>query len=339
MSASRVLVVRVSAMGDVVQALGAVRALAAARPALELHWVVQRPYAPLFAGLPFLRGVVVHDRHPAVRGYVGTGQRLRELAPDTALDLQGNWKSAGLARLSGARTRIGAVGALRREPQSHVLLNRLVGRPGDSSHPAAIALQVVRALAPDATVDDSTPLLVATSHEVERETRALTALGVDPARPFRVLILAVARDPRAWRIAAMRREERASPLPCVWLAGPAEADLDAPADAKLLRHGRGELRRLVALGALVRRAGGDVLGPDVGSLHVLAATGARTHGLFGPHDPARTGPVMARAHVATDGPACRPCGSRVCHHPDGPVCMDFTLAESRAVGEDRRGDR
>ncbi len=47
---SRVLVVRLSAMGDIVHSLGAVEALARARPDLELHFIAQRA---------FMRGVVV----------------------------------------------------------------------------------------------------------------------------------------------------------------------------------------------------------------------------------------------------------------------------------------
>ena len=44
---TRVLLVRLSAMGDVVESLGAVRALAAARPDWELHFVTQRPFVPI----------------------------------------------------------------------------------------------------------------------------------------------------------------------------------------------------------------------------------------------------------------------------------------------------
>jgi ADP-heptose:LPS heptosyltransferase len=97
-----------------------------------------------------------------------------------------------------------------------------------------------------------------------------------------------------------------------------------------LTHARGQLRDLVALGALVARAGGRVLGPDQGATHVLAATGARTLVLFGPQDPERTAPPGAGVLLRQDGPACVPCRRRRCHHPQGPVCMAFTTAQARS---------
>mgnify|MGYP001572618487 CR=1 FL=1 len=92
----RVLVVRLSAMGDVVHGIAAVSALRAARPDDELHWVVQAPFAPLLDDLG-LSGVIAHDRKGGPRAFLRTVRALRALRCDVALDLQGNWKSALLA--------------------------------------------------------------------------------------------------------------------------------------------------------------------------------------------------------------------------------------------------
>ena len=58
-----VLVVRLSAMGDIVHCLGAVEALAKARPDLELHFITQSSFAPLLEYLDHLSSVLTHDRH------------------------------------------------------------------------------------------------------------------------------------------------------------------------------------------------------------------------------------------------------------------------------------
>jgi heptosyltransferase-1 len=79
---------------------------------------------------------------------------------------------------------------------------------------------------------------------------------------------------------------------------------------------------LVALGVLCAEVGGEVLGPDKGATQVLAATGARTVCVFGPTDPARSGPPAAVAMRAAVPPPCAPCGRRVCEHAAGPVCTD-----------------
>ncbi len=169
---TRVLLVRLSAMGDIVQSLGAVRALAQERPDLELHFLVQRPYLPLLQELGFLTSSHAHDRRPVLTGVFSTVRRLRRLKPDIALDLQGNWKSAAMVRLSGAPRRIGIGGPMRREETSEILLNERVAGV-DSPHPARLALEVVRVLAPDA--QELAPSLVATEEEMAREAKTLEA--------------------------------------------------------------------------------------------------------------------------------------------------------------------
>ena len=83
------------------------------------------------------------------------------------------------------------------------------------------------------------------------------------------------------------------------------------------------MRRLIALGGLVARAGGEVVGPDQGATHVLAASGAPTRALFGSQDPTRTAPMTARALVSATARDCVPCRARRCSHPEGPICMAF----------------
>ena len=275
-----------------------------------------------------MTSIVVVDRRPALWGALSAARRLRHLAPDVALDLQGNWKSATLARLSGARRRIGVGRAWRREPRSHVLLNEKVECSGPP-HPAHLALKVIRVLAPDAP--PLPPELVAAEEEMEREADALTAAGVPGGQPLRVLVMARPEDPRSWHVDAMLRETREHPGPSVWLAGPDEADMPGPDGVPILRHGRGELRRLVALGCHLARVGGEAIGPDRGTIHVLAACGLPTTALYGPQDPGRTAPPEARVLVSADGPDCVPCRQRHCTHPQGPVCMDFTTSGGRGL--------
>ncbi len=318
-----VLVVRLSAMGDVVQSLGAVRSLLAARPDLDVHQVVQRPFAPLLEDLG-LASVVPFDRHGGLGAFRAVIGRVRTLRPAVALDLQGNWKSASIARWSGAGEVIGAVGPGRREPRSRWLLRSRVACP--HAHPAQMAFAVVRAFAPEA--EARRPELRPRPAELAREVAAIRALGIDPERPFRAVVLGVQSDPRAIREAALGREAEGADRPLLLVAGPVERDLEVPAGLPVLRHAPGEVRRLIALGAVVRDAGGDVFGPDTGATHVLAATGAPTLAAFGPHDPARTAPPAAIVLRRPDPPECMPCGRRTCRHPDGPVCMDLTTGEA-----------
>jgi ADP-heptose:LPS heptosyltransferase len=71
------------------------------------------------------------------------------------------------------------------------------------------------------------------------------------------------------------------------------------------------------------------VGCDSGPMHVAWASGMPVVLLAGPQDELRTGPwppgrngsPSHRVVRATPSPPCAPCLARVCHHPEGPVCM------------------
>ncbi|MBM4063627.1 MAG: glycosyltransferase family 9 protein [Planctomycetes bacterium] len=323
-----VLLVRLSAMGDLVHGLGAIEALHRARPDWRLTLATQTALAPLLEGVPGIARVVLLARHGGLGALRRFRAELRAERYDVALDLQGNWKSAGVAAASGARQRLGAGAAWRQEPRSRWLLHRTVAVPGEH-HPALVAWTLARELVPG--LPFRAPRLRATDAEVERERAALRGLGVDPDRPMRVLVVGDPVDARALRPAALAAEAAASQEPAVAVLGPAEAHVAAPGGVPALRHAPGELRRLVALGALVAGAGGIVVGPDQGATHVLAAAGARCLVGFGAQDPRRTAPPSAVPLVHPAPPACSPCRKHRCRLPEGPVCMAFTTAGGRAV--------
>ncbi len=331
---TRALLVRLSAMGDLVQSLGAIQALRAAQPTFELCLLTQSAAVPLLAGMPEIE-VIGHDRRGCAGAIVRTVRALRRLDCAIALDLQGNWKSAAFAWASRAPQRIGAAARWRQEPASRCLLTRTIEVDGPA-HPAVVAAALVRELAPTAVVGP--PRLGATTAEVATVAEAVRAAGVDPERPFRVLVAGRPADPRSLRSPAFERELQNGPPPLV-LLGPGEQDVVAPAGAKVLRQTAGQLRELVALGALLARVGGEAVGGDQGPIHVLAAAGARTVVLFGPQDPRRTAPPAARAVQHPQPPACMPCRRRRCDHADGPVCMQFTSTEGREVDRDGSASR
>lgn len=339
MTARRVLCVRLSAMGDVMHALPALRELRSARPDWQITMAVQAEIAPLLAGIDGL-DVVEHRRSRGLRGLWQTARRLRARQFDLALDFQGNWKAAALARLARVPERLGIERAARREPSSARLLTREVPLRDRrwTNHPAHQAMALVEAaLSLDAVAAAPLPDPMGSDAEAQPELRprdeervaeaaALRTLGVDPDRPFAVLVWTDPGDNRAWRPGSMARCAAALAIPTVWLAGPAEHRLVAPPGVRVLRHGPGEVRRLVALGAIVRAGGGVVLGPDQGATHVLAASGAPTRALFGPQDPALTAPPRAEIATVPEPPACMPCRDRNCRHADGPICMAFEPA-------------
>ena len=109
----RILVLKPSSLGDIVHTLPAVSAISRQFPETRIDWLANTEWLPLLEGLPFLRRTVPFPRKN-FRGFGGLLRARRWAATefasenyDVALDFQGLLRSALLAKMSGARQRIG----------------------------------------------------------------------------------------------------------------------------------------------------------------------------------------------------------------------------------------
>ncbi|MAE77419.1 MAG: hypothetical protein CMJ85_11180 [Planctomycetes bacterium] len=301
-------------MGDVAQALPIVGVLHDA--GVRVGWAVEDRFA----------GIVEHARWPVeplvwkrgVPGLMNLRGRGRDF--EAVLDVQGNMKSGTVAVSLGAGTVIGLARENVRE-FGNLMFTAVRAAPARGPHVLERSLAVVeqclgRRVAPDDIPEP--PWLEARPHAVERVRGQLAAVGVDIQRPGIAAVVGVPDDPRAWPVtlAAKLVQEHAGFL----IAGPAEAGLSLPADVPVLRQGA-DTELLIALGRLLAEHGWRVAGHDSGAMHVLHACAVRGVVLFGPQDPARTGPWRGRTLVAPGELACRPCLDRVCREASGPVCM------------------
>ena len=102
----RILVIKLSSLGDVAHALPAVRALKE-RTGADIDWVVQPEYAPLLACCPDVARTIAFPRRNVARGFFPFLRELRREKYDVVVDLQGLLKSAVAARLARGRRRVG----------------------------------------------------------------------------------------------------------------------------------------------------------------------------------------------------------------------------------------
>ncbi len=127
LQASRILIVRLSALGDIVHALPVLSAIRRHDPSAEIDWLVEESYAAVLGMVDGLRRrVIVRARESGARGrdvvfaggvgYLKAAAYLRRQRYDVALDLQGLIKSAVWARVSGATRVIGFAPGHLREP-------------------------------------------------------------------------------------------------------------------------------------------------------------------------------------------------------------------------------
>ena len=112
--ARRIVLLKPSALGDIVHSLPVLTALRRRFPQSHIRWVVNQGYADLLNGHPDLDEVLVFDRSAAgggllrgARSYARLADEIRRLRPDLVIDLQGLFRTGLLALACGAARRVG----------------------------------------------------------------------------------------------------------------------------------------------------------------------------------------------------------------------------------------
>ena len=324
-----VLIVKLSAIGDVVHALPAAYAIKETYPAAHITWVVEPPAYDIVRMCPSVDEVIVfpkkelRTRAGFRRGFPVFRRLLRARRYDAALDLQGLFKSAAIAFFVRAKKKIGT-GFMR---EGAWLVSRPVRGAHIGGHIVDQNLDVARALG-CAVREIRFPLQIPADAVRSAAEKRTAVCGGD--RPYAVLIVGASRANKIWgaahfaRLAGLLRTAGITPL----LVGGGAADerradeiaaLSEEAPPSLV--GRTTFPELAALlrGACV------VVGGDTGPTHLSNAVGAPTLMLMGSWPPARNGLYRQRENVIEIDRPCRHCMKRVC--PLGLDCLDVITPE------------
>jgi len=301
----RILVVRLSALGDLVHTLPAVAALRRRFPDAEIDWLVDERFRELVDLVP-----AVDNRFTLTRSGSGAWSSmwratrvLRRRRYDIAIDMQGLLKSALAARLSRPRRVIGLDAAHLREPAARWLYTESVP-VANVTHVVEKHLALVEPLVGERSAWEF-PLVVPPSDALS-STR--TELGLHDGDGFVLLNPGTAWPSKCWepvRYGALAKrlwiDHR---LKSAVLWGPGEA----PMAHAVARASDGAATPTPATGiadmvALARAAAAVVAG-DTGPLHVAAAVGTPVVGIYGPSDPERNGPWSPLDQVVSAGASC-----------------------------------
>jgi heptosyltransferase-2 len=298
----RVLVRFPNWLGDTVMALPALRALQAARPALEL-WCVGRWVVPLLEAEPGLAQRLDYPRD--WRGRLRLAGHLRRASLDLALLLPNSFEAALAARLAGARRRVGYAGDGRTP-----LLTDPVVAPAQRVHQVAAYLAL---LAPLGIAASAVPPTLHVDERRRAEARRLLAtVGVRrDDRPVAIQLGAALGPSKLWppaRLAALAARLGERDIPVVFLGDTTADPLIRAVEAASPARPRSLVGRdhPALLPALLAEFA-VVVAPDSGPAHVAAAVGVPVVALFGPTDPRLTAP-LGEGHAALwRRPACAPC--------------------------------
>jgi len=313
----RILILRTSALGDIVHALPVLSALRKHLPSARIGWLVEAPYASILQDHPDLNEVIPvrlrsWRQQPFSRETLSETLRffraLEQFSADVVLDLMGNHKSGALAALTMADRRLGVARDFRREPSSALWISEPVVPVGQ--HAIDVGLSVARHLGIPCEPADFG------AEKLFPGTPAAAAEVLDSTSGLRVLIHPGAGwdnkrwPPERWGAVARRLEETAEIRSWV-AAGAGERHLVETA----VEASRGAAEPITAQGldvlaALSRRAS-LVMGGDTGPIHLAHALGTPVLSLHGPTDPLRNGPYLHPDHCLSHTLPCSFCHKRL----------------------------
>lgn len=326
----RVLVVGLTAAGDVLHFLPLASAVRRAWPGARVEWVVQEKARAVVEGQPGLDRIHVFERHrwaaglrSPLRGLATVDEilafrrGLRAARPDLLLDPQGTVKSAIVNVLAGAPLRVGFARGFGRELNA-LSLNVTVVLPTRRMHRVRKSLWLLKALG--VTVDGA-PARYAIPPDAQAAADAtLAALGLVPGgfalmHPGTSAFGARKRWP-VDRFGALARRLRADrgwrtlfslgPVERGWregLLGPAGDAGPAATEPESLAH----------LAGLMARAA-VVIGSDSAPVHLASNLRVPVVALFGPTDPVLFAPFYPPSVVVVQGLPCPACGAPHCNH-------------------------
>lgn len=324
----RILVIRYSALGDVVLATSVLQPLRALFPAARLEWVTAPAYAPLLEGLPELAAVhrlgkAGEDAPAALRA------RLRGRF-DLAIDLQEKVKSALLARAAAPRRL-----TFHRRTAGEALL-ALLGRdrPNVRGHATA---QYARVLAP---LGGGAPGPLRVHLSEEARAQAAAALEGGGGRPLVALAPGATWATKRWapaRFAEVGEALHADGYGLVLCAGPGDAEAAAAFRAACRAPVAADLTplKVPAMAAALARVR-LLVACDSGPVHLATAVGTPALALFGPTAAARWGPPPPGRALSLGLP-CQPCsnhGGERCPLGHHRCLADLTSAAALAAARE-----
>jgi lipopolysaccharide heptosyltransferase I len=308
-----ILIIKPSSLGDIVLTLPALSALRRSFPAAKISWLIRPEFAPLLNNHPHLDNIIQFDRkflgkawyNPfAFAALLSLIHRLRRGKFDVVIDLQGLFRTASLAWLSGCKKRLGMATA---REFAHIFYTHKVAQDRSCIHLVDYYLRVAQAAG---AADISVEFILNTDRIAADSVRHLLASQKINPDNYAVIVPGAARSGKCWpieRFAALA-EKISSQFGFSIVATGTQAEKSV---VENLRRKTGVtvanlagLTNLRELAALMKSAR-LVVSNDTGPGHIAAALNTPVVMIFGYSNPARVAPYGRSHCVAAVEPGGR----------------------------------
>lgn len=330
----RILIIRLSSLGDILHTLPAFASLRASFPDAKIDWLGAKKSKFLLTAIPGIDSLHVLDTdglltfppdRPAWKNFGNLIRTLRSLQYDISIDFQGLLKTAVLSALSGSVTRLGFSSALVRERPAHWFYNRTLGNAAASEHVITLNQRLAELSGAQAIHPARFDFLVSQkdSEYIDSQLRRLQI------EDFIILNPGGGWSTKRWNPkkfgALSQRIWKELNLAVIVTTGPGEESLyntiaENSGDS-MPHHLPVSFLQLIPLLQKARL----FVGCDTGPFHLACAVGTAVVGIFGPTSPIRNGPWHGEDAFVTHSLACGPCHGRTC--PQKNECMDIAADE------------
>lgn len=321
----RILIIKLSAIGDVVHSLPVLSALKSIYPNSSIDWLVEEAAAGLLQDHPLLTRILVCSRKSWISGLkqrrISALKEFRDFLGvvraeryDLILDLQNLFKSAFWVAVARSPRKVGFSST---KELAYLPLNEKIGPEDFTLHAVERYLKFVHYLGSyDGPIHF--PIPVTPAHEA-RVDQLLKEVGLNDRKVVAVHPMAL-WPTKLWKSHSFSeladRLAMELGLGVVFTGGLQDRNsvdeiISRMSSSAVNFSGR---LNLLELTSLFKRCA-LVITTDTGPMHLAAAVGTPVVALFGPTDPERTGPYGPGHVVVRTGISCSPCFKKKCADP------------------------
>ena len=198
-----ILIMKPSALGDIVLALPALAALRKSFPNAKISWFVKPEFAPLLENHPYLDEIILFDRRHLSKALSNTKafgslysliEQLRKQKFDAVFDFQGLFRSAFISWLSGCKKRYGIANS---REFAHIFYTDKIEHNMDCIHLVDLYLKVVQTAG--AKIDNAEFLIPSNQADVDSVKKLLNKNGLESGK-YIVLIPGSAQESKCWPV-------------------------------------------------------------------------------------------------------------------------------------------
>jgi ADP-heptose:LPS heptosyltransferase len=306
----KILCIQLKQIGDVLMITPAIRALAEVKPDADIHILTQKPSDQIFQHNPNISKIVLHPGSNSIRDNISLIRQIRKERYTTVIDFFGQPKTAILARLSGAHTRIGF-----KKPGRSLFYTHSIKATQIEPYSALQKAHLLTALGIE-QVKPELEFPVGLDEEAAAD-RILETIGWNRTKRLVSVSPVSRRDYKIWpaeKFAAVCDalvEEWDVQILFLW--GPGEYQFIRDVREKM-RHAAlpdYDIPTISETVALLKRVNLHV-GNDNGPMHFAISTSVRTVAIFGRPLPRNWTPPNQNQHLAVEfDPGCK----KSCHYP------------------------